>query len=204
MRVVLLVEGHTEQAFIQHLRQYLSRHLSPMPKLEVRPYHGRVPTGGALREAVQDLLRRRQRPVGHVIALTDVYTGTTPPLFKSADDARGKMRGWVGAEPRFHSHAAQYDFEAWLIPYWNDLRSIAGHNQSSPGVNPESINHDNPPSKRIKTLFQVGTFRGAYSKPRDADRIFRKNGLDAAIAQCPELKSFINTILTICDADPIP
>ncbi len=204
MRIVLLVEGRTEQAFMHHLRQYLSRCLSPMPKLEALPYNGRIPVGAMLQESVQDLFRRRQRLVDHVIALTDVYTGTTPPLFKDAADARAKMRAWVGPEPRFHPHAAQYDFEAWLIPYWEDLRRIAGHNQAAPGTNPESINHDNPPSRRIKTLFQVGTCRGAYSKPRDADRIFRKNGLDAAIAQCPELKFFINTILTICDAAPIP
>jgi hypothetical protein len=204
MRIVLLVEGHTEQAFMQHLRRYLARHLAPMPKLETRPYHGRVPVGPLLQEAVQDLLRRRQRPVDHVIALTDVYTGTTPPLFKDAADAKSRMRDWVGLEPRFHPHAAQYDFEAWLIPYWDDLRRIAGHNQAVPGANPEAINHDNPPSKRIKALFQVGTYRGAYSKPRDADRIFRKNGIEAAVAQCPELKSFINTILTICGATPVP
>ncbi|MBX3180498.1 MAG: DUF4276 family protein [Candidatus Hydrogenedentes bacterium] len=204
MRIVLLVEGRTEQAFLHHLRQYLSRHLSPMPKMEARPYNGRIPAGPMLQEAVRDLLRRRQRPVDHVIALTDVYTGTAPPMFKSADDARAKMREWVGQDPRFHPHAAQYDFEAWLIPYWDDLRRIAGHNQARPGADPESINHDNPPSKRLKALFQVGTFRGAYSKPRDADRIFRKNGLDVAIDQCPELKSLVNTILTICGAPPIP
>jgi hypothetical protein len=57
-----------------------------------------------------------------VIALTDVYTGTQPHEFQNAEDAKKKMRQWVGDEPRFHPHAAQYDFEAWLLLYFELVR----------------------------------------------------------------------------------
>lgn len=40
-------------------------------------------------------------------------------------------------------------------------------------------------------------------KPRDAARILRDEDLTVSIEKCPELKAFINTILTICEADPI-
>jgi hypothetical protein len=102
-----------------------------------------------------------------VIALTDVYTGE-PRLFSTAADAKAKLRSWVGDEPRFHPHAAQYEFEAWLLPYWLRIQKLAGHNRTCPAGNPEAVNHGNPPSKRIREIFEVGTSKRDYSKTRDA------------------------------------
>jgi hypothetical protein len=50
-----------------------------------------------------------------VITLTDVYTGANE--FKDAADAKDKMRQWVGVNDKFYPHAAQHDFEAWLLPF---------------------------------------------------------------------------------------
>lgn len=173
-----------------------------MPKIDVIPYHGRIPTADKLKRVVQNLLMGRNCS-DHVIALTDVYTGTKPPDFLNAADAKNKMRDWVGQENRFHPHAAQYDFEAWLIPYWKTITRLAGTDKKSPGGNPEDINHDAPPAKRIKEIFRIGKKRGTYIKPRDANRILRENDLNEAINACSELKAFVNTILTICDVEPI-
>ena len=41
--------------------------------------------------------------------------------------------------------------------------------------------------------------RDSYIKPRDASRILSENDLSVAVGQCPELKSFINTILEVCN-----
>jgi hypothetical protein len=41
-------------------------------------------------------------------------------------------------------------------------------------------------------------------KPRDAGRILRDNDLSVSIAQCPELKAFVNTIISICGGKVIP
>jgi len=152
---------------------------------------------------VDNLLSGR-RAANHVIALTDVYTGTRPPDFSDAADAKSKMRLWVSNEPRFHPHAAQYDFEAWLIPYWPTIQRLAGHNLTAPAGNPETINDDNPPAHRIKEIFEVGTCRDRYVKPRDALRILRDNGLTEAVNQCTELKALVNTILSLCGAATIP
>lgn len=205
MRIALLVEGQTEKAFLPSLRRYLARHLpTNMPRLEPCVQRGRLPRGAALKKTVEQLLNHPRNPVDHVIALTDVYTGDNPPIYSNAADAKAKMREWVGKEKRFHPHAAQYDFEAWLIPYWGYIQKMAGHNQSVPSSVPEQINHGNPPGRRMQNLFQVGTRPGAYVKRRDAARILDNNDLGIAVAQCPELKSLINTILTICGAAPIP
>jgi hypothetical protein len=63
------------------------------------------------------------------------------------------MKAWVGNNPNFYPHAAQYDFEAWLLPYWSTNQKLARHNKSAPGSLPEQVNHNNPPSYRIKEIF---------------------------------------------------
>lgn len=199
-----MVEGKTEKAFNPHLRAFLETRLAGrMPRLDVHKYDGRIPKEGKLRRIVELLLSGRQQGTDAVIALTDVYTGTTPPDFKDAADARNKMREWVGANERFHPHAAQHDFEAWLLPYWNEIKKIAGSNKSQPHGEPETVNHDDPPSARISEIFRTGSRGKAYVKPRDANRILRKKDLLLSANQCPELKSFLNTILSLCDAEEI-
>src|SRR5262249_51208612 len=114
MKIAIIVEGKTEQAFLPHLRAFLKTRLTgPMPKLDTVRYAGRVPKGEKLKRDVERLLTSGKEPADAVIALTDVYTGTTPPDFVDAADAKAKMRQWVGPDPRFHPHAAQHDFEAW-------------------------------------------------------------------------------------------
>ena len=203
MKIALIVEGNTEKAFLPYLRNYLRPHLpGPMPHLDPLPYHGRIPTGDKLRKDVTLLLSGRNAS-DHVIALTDVHTGNNPPDFLDAEDAKLKMRQWVGNEPRFHPHAAQYEFEAWLIPYWTRIQAIAGHNQSAPGGNPEQINHNSPPSDRIKEIFRRGG-RGRYKKTIDSGRILKDMDLSIAVAHCPELKALVNSILHICGGLLVP
>jgi len=198
MKITLIVEGKTEKAFLPHLRKFLALRLpDKMPRLDINPYDGRIPTGDKLRRDVQNLLSGRY-PSAHVIALTDVYTGSRPPEFQNAVDAKDKMRLWVGPEPRFHPHVALYDFEAWLLPYWDSIQKLAGHNKCAPTGNPETVNHNNPPAYRIKEIFEIGKSRDSYVKPRDAGRILSKNDLAVAVAACPELKSFVNTIISVC------
>jgi hypothetical protein len=204
MRIALIVEGKTEIAFIPYLRVFLENRIAGhMPKLFTVPYDGRIPTEGKLKREVNLLLSDRYRPCDAVIALTDVYTGS-PLEFLDASDAKQKMRTWVGNENRFYPHAAQYDFEAWLLPFWDEIQRLAGHNQASPAINPETVNHMNPPAHRLREIFRAGSKNRAYVKPRDAQRILRGKNLLISAQACPELKSFLNTILGLCGAVLIP
>ena len=205
MKIALLVEGKTETAFLPSLRDYLERHLAgKMPRLDPLPYDGRIPTGDKLQRVVTRLLNVGRRPADHVIALTDVYTGSRPPDFPTATDAKAKMRQWVGTEPRFHPHVALHDFEAWLLPYWPVIQQLAGHNRSAPAGNPEMVNHENPPAHRIGEVFRIGTCRGGYVKPRDAGRILRDSDLSLAVSKCSELKALVNTIISVCGGAVVP
>jgi hypothetical protein len=205
MRIALIVEGATEQSFLPHLRNFLQTRLpGKMPKFDPLPYDGRVPTENKLKRVVERLLSDRKNPADAVIALTDVYTGSNPPEFTDGGDARKKMREWVGDESRFYPHTAQHDFEAWLLPFWSDIQELAGSNRAAPAGQPEKINHNNPPAHRIKDVFRTGTRGKSYVKPRDAGRILRGKDLLVVAQACPEFKAFLNTILTLCGADPIP
>jgi hypothetical protein len=107
------------------------------------------------------------------------------------------MRRWVGENPSFYPHAAQHDFEAWLLPYWSEIQKLAGHKKGAPSGKPEEVNHQHPPSHHIKEVFRIGTHGKDYSKTRDANRILQGKDLAIAAGLCPELKAFLNTILSL-------
>lgn len=201
MKIAILVEGATETAFKPILQEFLKSRLQQrMPKLKFIPDDGRISKEEKLRRKVENLLTGRDA-FNAVIALTDVYTGTND--FQDAADAKDKMRIWVGNNPNFYPHTAQYDFEAWLLPYWTTIQTLAGHNKSAPAGLPETVNHNKPPSYHIKEIFELGRKR-SYSKTRDAAKILKNNNLIDAVNLCPELKAFLNTILSLCEADLIP
>lgn len=198
MNIAVLVEGKTEVAFMLALRKFLELRLQQqMPRLRPIPYDGRIPKEDKLKRRVENLLNDYDA----VIALTDVYTGTKD--FKDASDAKIKMKGWVGTNPNFYPHAAQHDFEAWLLPFWPTIQKLAKHNKSAPSGQPEQVNHDNPPSYRIKEIFRIGQGRDSYIKTRDAKSILEKNDLLVSAQACPELKDFLNTILSLCGGEII-
>lgn len=196
MKIAILVEGGTEKAFMPVLRDFLRPRLQQMPRLQPIVYDGRIPKEGKLRRTVENLLEKHDA----VIALTDVYTGTKD--FTDASDAKTKMRAWVGDNTDFHPHAAQHDFEAWLLPFWPTIQRLARHNAGAPPGEPEQVNHNNPPSYRIKEIFERG-HRSSYIKTRDAVRILRENNLIESAHRCPELKAFLNTILSLCGGETI-
>ena len=202
MKIAVLVEGATEKAFKPILEDFLKQRLQQqMPKLKFIPYDGRIPKAEKLKRIVENLLTGRDA-YDAVIALTDVYTGTND--FADAADAKAKMIAWVENNPKFYPHAAQYDFEAWLLPYWSTIQRLAKHNKSVPVGLPEQVNHNNPPSYRIREIFEIGKCKRSYSKVRDAATILRKNNLMDAVNLCYELKALLNTILSLCESDLIP
>lgn len=201
MRIAILVEGETEKAFKPILETFLkSRLQQKMPKLKFVTRNGRIPKEEKLKRVVENLLTGNDA-YDAVIGLTDVYTGTKD--FKDGADAKAKMRNWVENNPKFYAHVSQHDFEAWLLPFWSTIQKLANHNKSSPGGEPEQVNHNKPPSYHIKEIFELGKCNRSYSKIRDAQSILKNQDLMDAIKVCPELKAFINTILQLCGGDVI-
>jgi hypothetical protein len=67
---------------------------------------------------------------------------------------------------------------------------------------PETVNHNKPHSYRIKEIFECGN-SSSYSKVIHGKRILKDNDLMIAIQACPELKAFVNTIISLCDRSQI-
>ena len=200
MKIAVLVEGDTEVAFQKKLREFLQTRLEgKMPRLNFIKQHGRIPKKEKLRRIVENLLTGNSA-YDAVIALTDVYTGTQD--FQDAADAKAQMMEWVGDKPIFYPHTALHDFEAWLLPYWKTIQSVAKHNRSAPSGSPETVNHQKPPSYHLKEIFRSGG-RQDYNKPIHGRRILENNDLMIAIQACPELKAFINQIISLCDESKV-
>ena len=195
--IAFIVEGKTEKAFVPFLRAFLETRLAGrMPRIKPQPRDGRIPIGHKLRNEVRLLLKEYD----HVIALTDVYTGTKD--FVDSADAKEKMGAWVGESTAFHPHAAQYDFEAWLLPYWPRIQQFSGYKGAAPPGDPEKVNHLRPPSKHVAEAFRLGGRRG-YVKGRDVEKILEGADLTLAIQKCDQLRELINTFLVVSGTDPI-
>ncbi|HIK13286.1 MAG TPA: DUF4276 family protein [Oscillatoriaceae cyanobacterium M33_DOE_052] len=202
MKIAILVEGETEQAFREKLIEFLKNRLGQqMPKLKFIPQHGRIPKEEKLSRVVENLLSGKDA-YDAVIALTDVYTGTND--FADAADAKAKMKAWVGNRPNFYPHTALHDFEAWLLPYWSTIQRLAKHDRAAPSASPETVNHNKPPSYWIKEIFRGGKIRQDYSKTIHGRKILKEQDLMISIRACPELKEFVNRILFLCGGDEIP
>jgi Domain of unknown function (DUF4276) len=200
VKIAILVEGATEVAFREKLREFLKNRLGQeMPRLDFKPQDGRIPKEGKLKRIVENLLDNDGYDA--VIALTDIYTGTKD--FQNATDAKDKMMSWVGHNSRFYPHTALHDFEAWLLPYWATIQALAAHNRSAPSGAPETVNHQKPPSYWIKEIFRVGKCKRDYNKLSDGKAILKKNDLINAIQACPELKDFVNRIISLCNEDKL-
>lgn len=87
MKISILVEGRTEKAFIPHLWKFLQTRLSGnMPKLDILPYHGRIPKENKLKRVVDN----RNAPHGN----PEQVNNNKPPAHIIKEVFRtGKCRG---------------------------------------------------------------------------------------------------------------
>ena len=86
---------------------------------------------------------------------------------------------------------------------WDEIKRIAGHNRNAPPGQPETVDHNRPPSYHIREIFRIGGCRDDYSKVRDANRILRGKDLAVSVLRCPELRAFVNTIINLCGGTTI-
>lgn len=192
--IVLLVEGKTEIALKGHLKRFLDQRAAaagrPPVRLETRP---KIVTGNLEELRYRVRLELKAPDVAGVVALIDAY-----PTFAQADDPAAAAIAHLrqaSSDARFYPHVALYDVEAWLLPYWESICSRVGFKQARPGGAPEAVNGDQPPSRRLITLYRRANKK--YVKDTEMDRILRGQDLTVAAAQCPQFKAFLNTLLTL-------
>jgi hypothetical protein len=195
--IVLLVEGKTETAIKPVLKRFLDarceREKKPKVRLSTRPLDSRLLREKVVRDHV--VLNLKRSSVVGVIALIDVVCSGRNRQFESAQDAIRFLKNAAPNEKRYRAHAAQYDFEAWLLPYWDAILAKLSLKKKPPGADPELVNHDQPPSRHLKTLYRKAKLD--YDKPRDALAILKGQDLLISAERCPQLKAFLNSLLVL-------
>jgi hypothetical protein len=190
--VILLVEGKTETALKDKLKEFLDDRARRENKPRVRFQTKDIMSLSRERLGRRVELEVNRPGVTAVVGLIDVY-----PNFRDAEQAKRFLREAVGNEPRFYAHAAQFDVEAWLLPYWDAICKRIGVQQARPGANPEQVNLENPPSKRLEQFYRRAKPPRRYIKQVEMTAILRDKDLTVAAAQCSEFKAFLNTLLML-------
>ena len=202
-KTVLLVEGKTEQALKTVLKDFLDDQCTtagkPRVRLETKPLDSRLLKKEKLGLRVKKNLERDD--VLGVVALVDVVAAGNP--FKDAAEAIEFLRSCHPDDKRYRCHAAQHDFEAWLLPYWDFITKRVGVHQKSPGNQPENVNHDRPPSKVLEDLYQRAKPPRKYNKPVEALAILRGQDLLVSAKKCPQFAAFLQTLLDLADCTPL-
>jgi hypothetical protein len=198
--IVLLAEGRTEMALRGPLKDFLDAlaTVERRPKVALHIKDIMTLNEGKLRARIRNELA--ETSVTAVVGLIDVY-----PSFASAAEAKGFLRRAAGEDARFHAHAAQYDVEAWLLPYWADIcRRLGLRTRAAPGGQPEMVNRVRPPSVRLAELYRLAQPPRKYTKPIELAAILKGKDLTIAAAQCAELKALLNTLLGLGGLQQLP
>lgn len=206
MKIVIISEGETEKVFCECLKPFLKERLCEnCPELIARPEGKTIPLGIELKK----LVLRYLKSCDAVIALTDLKGAAI--TFQNAQQAKEHMKSVVGSDVAgFFPHTAQHDIEAWFMPHWRIITKEAGFREERPfpskSKNPETINHNNPPSFIIKNLYL--SKNKFYSKPVLAKKIFsdektRNERILTSMRVCAEFRAFLNTILTLSGGEPL-
>jgi hypothetical protein len=198
MTIVLLAEGKTETALKECLKRFLDERAlaEGRPKVALRPKDIMTLNQGKLRGRIR--LELRDPQVTAVVGLIDVY-----PHFVSASEAKDFLRQAADDEPRFYAHAAQYEVEAWLLPYWDVICKRVGVHSAAPGPHPEQVDRDHPPSKRLGELYRLAKPPRKYVKPIEMAAILRDKDLRIAADQCLEFRALLNTLLAVGGLSPL-
>ena len=196
MKIVLLCEGETESALKEPLKDHLDKQceLAQIPRvgLTIMAFDGPATN---CREVKTRLETHALNPkVLGVVVLSDVY-----PDFADAAETKTYLRNCVAkssAKHMFYAHAAQFDFEAWLLPYWERIAKGLKVKAKLPGSDPEKVNSQKPPSEHLKELYAKA--HKHYQKTTEANRIFSRYGIEEAVEKCSELQALVSTLIDLC------
>lgn len=222
-RVLLLVEGQTEEAFVNHV---LRPHLAPLGVFVERasllrtkelplgkPYRGGVTT---YRQMARDARRLLRDGNAYVTTLIDYYG--LPDDFPNLAAARtlpdpiDRVTALEAAfaqdisHPRFHPFLALHEFEAWIFaaPFAAEehlsinglsaeIEKMAATAGGAERVNDGATTH---PSARLSAIVQRRG-RRFYGKVADGPDIIAKAGIGLVRSACPHFAGWLGWLESI-------
>lgn len=210
-RVYLLVEGQTEEAFVNELLlphyAQLGHYLTPIIVRTSPGYRGGVTRYAKVKPQIERLCR--QDTQAHVTTLFDLYAlpsdfpGKAHPAYPATASGHEKATFLENAlsedigQKNFLPNLLVHEYEALLFTQISAFERWTGHDQQLAPLRdarcttqPEDIN-DHPhtaPSKRI-----LSAWRG-YQKTLHGPLIACEIGLDAIRAACPHFSAWLQKI----------
>ncbi|MHC1791600.1 DUF4276 family protein [Solidesulfovibrio sp.] len=201
MKIVLLVEGHTERETLRKFFQgWLKGKVEPLPAVSV------VNTKGCdnhVKDCAQKAsLYLNESDVLAVIGLLDLHGPTYPGHCATVDQKRAYLRDRLEKEvgsPNFRQHFAIHELEAWLLSDPDIFPAEVKKAVAKKNARPEALQGNDLPSKLLERLYLEKTKRD-YKKRAHGAELFSKLDPDRAAAKCPALKALLDDLLAFAQA----
>ena len=187
VRLAVIVEGFTEKEFVnQILAPYLYR----------RSVYAYAPNlqGNVSQSAVLAEMRRLANKYDFVTTMVDCY-GFKGRKQRTADEIESEIANSCSEHSRkMIPYLQRYEFEALLfadesaIARCLNLNSSQRKKLNDSGLPPEEINHQLPPSARIKRVCS------GYQKILKGVEIAETIGLPAIMAKCPKFAEWVREL----------
>ena len=205
MRIVFFVEGETEKKVLPvFLRKWFQDKTKNNVGIRVVRFNGWPDLINKAPKKAEMYLNNPQHKneIIAVIALLDLYG---PDIYPDKISDAEKRYTWGKKhledkvdEEKFFQFFCVHEIEAWLLSDPKIFPSECQNRIDKLSANPEEINFDDPPSKRLNRIYLKETGK-AYRKLVDGYHLF--NNLDPNIAynKCPRLKEMLDFLLTLAE-----
>jgi hypothetical protein len=112
------------------------------------------------------------------------------------------LRKGLSAKTRqkFRPHLSVHEVEAWLLADGLCLAKRLNDQTIQPDPYAETRNFENPPSRRLQTLFQK-TRSKSYLKIQDNTVLFQDADFATVYASCPYFKAFYDELKAVAEAN---
>jgi hypothetical protein len=97
----------------------------------------------------------------------------------------------------FYPHVSVHEVEAWLLAEGECLAKRLKDAKIQPNPNAETLNFDNPPSKRIDNLFKHHRYNDGYHKINDGIALFKCLQFGSVYKTCQYFREFYDELKTV-------
>lgn len=173
MRVRIYVEGEADRRGLKALLAPLVPESVGVDVLQLRSKERLIHEVGRLCE-----LTLKEGKADHVFAIADLHPSRAG---ETVETLKRRLRDQVPVDcrTRFHPHVAKWELEAWLLANPDGLKARlrlkAGKLPSCLRGDPEELDDENPPSRRLDEAFRK-SLRRHYEKVMDGDALFGQLG----------------------------
>ncbi len=202
MRIILFVEGHTEnKALPKFFKKWLDPKIDKPVGIKTVRFDGWPElVKDAPLKAKMHLNGPAKNDIVAVISLLDLYGPTFyPDQLTECKDRYDWAKKYLEKKvnhPKFFQFFAVHEIEAWLLSQ-PDIFPIKVKKAFPNKIQyPETVNFNEPPAKLLESIYRLHTSR-SYKKVVNGKELFGKLDPDVAYQKCPKLKELLDKLLEL-------